>query len=290
MAFRTIVINSRCKLEYSLNYLICRRDTINTKVLLDEIKIIIINSTQVTLTSNLIAECIDKKIKIIFTDDRHNPVGEMVGYYNNYYSYRKIKEQMSFSEVYKNRLWQLIIIEKIQNQAKNLFYKNKIESYDMLLRYAMNVDNGDISNREGHSAKIYFNSLFGNEFNRNLDVFINRALNYGYSIVLSSINREIKSLGYLTELGVHHIGESNPFNLSCDFIEPLRPLIDSLVIKEIVNEADYKEKYINLLSMKVKYNGKEIILDNAIHLYVEDLLNYLKTGNEERIRFITYEL
>lgn len=197
---------------------------------------------------------------------------------------------MSFSEVYKNRLWQLIIIEKIQNQAKNLFYKNKIESYDMLLRYAMNVDNGDISNREGHSAKVYFNALFGNEFNRDLDGFINRALNYGYSIVLSSINREIKSLGYLTELGVHHIGESNPFNLSCDFIEPLRPLIDSLVIKEIVNEADYKEKYINLLSMKVKYNGKEIILDNAIHLYVEDLLNYLKTGNEERIRFITYEL
>lgn len=97
-------------------------------------------------------------------------------------------------------------------------------------------------------------------------------------------------MGYLTELGVHHIGESNPFNLSCDFIEPLRPLIDSLVIKEIVNEADYKEKYINLLSMKVKCNGKEIILDNAIHLYVEDLLNYLKTGNEERIRFITYEL
>lgn len=290
MAFRTIVINNRCKLEYSLNYLICRRDTINTKVLLDEIKIIIINSTQVTLTSNLIAECIDKKIKIIFTDDRHNPVGEMIDYYNNYYSYRKIKEQMSFSEVYKNRLWQLIIIEKIQNQAKNLFYKNKIESYDMLLRYAMNVDNGDISNREGHSAKVYFNALFGNEFNRDLDGFINRALNYGYSIVLSSINREIKSLGYLTELGVHHIGESNPFNLSCDFIEPLRPLIDSLVIKEIVNEADYKEKYINLLSMKVKYNGKEIILDNAIHLYVEDLLNYLKTGNEERIRFITYEL
>lgn len=48
--------------------------------------------------------------------------------------------------------------------------------------------------------------------------------------------------------------------------------------------------YINLLSMKVKYNGKEIILDNAIHLYAEDLLNYLKTGNEERIRFITFEL
>lgn len=290
MAFRTIVINNRCKLEYSLNYLVCRRDTVNTKVLLDEIKMIIINSTQVTLTSSLIAECINKKIKIIFTDVKHNPAGEIISYYNNYYSYRKIKEQISFSDESKNRLWQLIIIEKIKNQAKNLLYKNKLESYEMLIEYAKKVLVGDTSNREGHRAKVYFNSLFGNDFNRDLNIFTNQALNYGYSIILSSINREIKSLGYLTELGIHHIGESNPFNLSCDLIEPLRPLIDSLVIKEIINENNYKEMYINLLSLKVKYNGKEIILDNAIHLYAEDLLNYLKTGNEERIRFITFEL
>ena len=290
MAFRTIVINNRCKLEYSLNYLICKKDNNNTKVLLDEIKIIIINSTQVSITSSLIAECIDKKIKLIFTDDKHNPIGESVGYYNNFYSYRKIKEQISFDDLLKKKLWKKIIIEKIKNQAMNLYIKSKFDSYEMLINYAGNVEIGDPTNREGHSAKVYFNSLFGNSFNRDLDVFINRALNYGYSIILSSINREIKSLGYLTELGIHHIGESNPFNLSCDLIEPLRPLIDSLVIKDYVNEDNYKSKYIELLSSTVKYNNRDIILDNAIHLYVEDMLNYLKTGNEERIRFITYEL
>ena len=290
MAFRTIVINNRCKLEYSLNYLICRKETTNTKILIDEIKTIIINSTQVVITSCLLAECINKKIKIIFTDSKHNPIGETVGYYNNYYSYRKIKEQIALNCNTKNKLWKYIIIEKIKNQARNLLYKGHEKSYDMLINYASNVEIGDVTNREGHSAKVYFNSLFGTDFNRDLDIFINQALNYGYSIILSTINREVKALGYLTELGIHHIGESNPFNLSCDLIEPLRPLIDSLLIKGIVNEENYKSKYIELLSLKVKYNNRDVILDNAIHLYVEDMINFLNVENEERIRFITYEL
>ena len=118
---------------------------------------------------------------------------------------------------------------------------------------------------------------------------INKYLDYGYSIILSAFNKEVKILGYLTELGVHHIGESNPFNLSCDLMEPLRPLIDKMVIENVVNEENYKMMFINILSKKVKYNGKELFLDNAIHLYVEDLMNYLITGNEDKIKFIVYE-
>ena len=73
-------------------------------------------------------------------------------------------------------------------------------------------------------------------------------------------------------------------------METIRPLIDRDVIKKLVNEENYKEKMINILSEKVKYNNKEIFLDNAIHLMVEDMMNYLSTGNEEKIRFIDYEL
>ena len=45
-----------------------------------------------------------------------------------------------------------------------------------------------------------------------------------------------------------------------------------------------------MLSKEVFYNNQLIKLDNAIHLYVEDLLLYLKTGEEGRIKFIKYEL
>lgn len=290
MAFRTIVIESRCKLEYSLNYLICRKGNEVNKVLIDEIKTLVVNSLQVSITSSLLAELMKKKVKVIFIDEQHNPLGELVPYQNNYYSYRKIKEQINISSFNKVFLWKKVIICKIINQAKNLKHINKIKEYQMLLDYANDVELGDTTNREGHSAKVYFNALFGKDFSRDSDISINKYLNYGYSIILSTINREIKILGYLTELGIHHIGETNSFNLSCDLMEPLRPLIDKLVIDNKLNDNNFKEELINILTIKVRYNGKEIFLDNAIHLYIEDLMNYLTTNNEEKIKFIEYEL
>lgn len=290
MSFRTIVIESRCKLEYSLNYLVCRKGNDELKVLLDEIKTIIVNSTQVSITTSLIAECLDKKIKIIFTDSKHNPVGELVPYYNNFYSYKKIKEQMSFDQESKDILWQYITKEKIINQANNLKFAGKDEAYDKLIGYSNEVEIGDASHREGHAAKVYFNALFGSHFSRDFDCLINRCLNYGYAIILSAINREIKSLGYLTELGVHHIGESNSFNLGCDLMEPLRAYVDYYVINHMVDDDNYKSKYTAILKEYVKYNDKDIILDNAIKLYVEDLFQYLKTGDLSKITFIKYEL
>lgn len=289
MSFRTIVIASRCKLEYSLNYLICRKGNEINRVVIDEIKTLVINSLQVSITTSLINELIKKKVKIIFTDDTHNPSGEVLPYQNNYYSYRKIKEQINIPLERKNYLWKKIVISKIINQAKNLNILKKSKEYQMLLNYASQVEDGDITNREGHSAKVYFNALFGNDFSRDDDNDINKFLNYGYSIILSSINREVKILGYLTELGIHHIGESNSFNLSCDLMETIRPLIDNKIIIGEVDNENYKEKMINILTEKVKYNEKELFLDNAIHLMIEDMMNYLITGNEEKIRFIDYE-
>ncbi len=289
MGFRNIIVTDRCKLEYSLNYLICRKVDSEKRILLDEIKMIIIDSTQVVITTNLLCKLAENKIKVIFCDEKHNPHSELTPYQNNYYSYKKIKEQINFINN-DGHLWKKIIEMKIINQATNLKYLNKMTEYEMLMNYAKNVTLNDQTNREGHSAKVYFNALFGNGFSRGDDSAINKYLNYGYSIFLSAINREIKSLGYLTELGIHHIGESNSFNLSCDLIEPLRPLIDSLVIKNEVNDENFKYKFVELLSQSVEYNSKNIFLDNAIHLYVSDMIDFLKTNDQKYLKFITYEL
>lgn len=287
MAFRTVIVENRCKLDYSLNYLVCRKDNEETKVLLDEIKVLLINSLQVSITSCLMAMLIDKKIKVILIDTKHNPSGEIVPYQNNFYSYRKIKDQIAFKKKQKDRLWREIIRKKIHNQSRNLKLIDS-ESALLLDEYERNVLDGDTSNKEGHSAKVYFNSLFGKSFNRDQDNEINKYLDYGYSIILSIINREIKVLGYLTEIGIHHIGESNSFNFSCDLVEPLRPLIDYYVINKLVDDTNFKQVFVSLLGKTVFYNGKKIFLDNAIRLYVEDAILFLKTGDEEFIRFIDY--
>ena len=290
MPFRNIIIDSRCKLEYSLNYLVCRKVEEEKKVLLDEIKTIIITSTQVSLTTSLISEISNHKIKLIFCDECHKPTCEIVPYQNNFYSYRKIKEQIALDDNIKAYLRKQIIQKKILNQAFNLKIKSKIDSYEKLIEYSKEITDGDLTNREGHSAKVYFNALFGTKYSRELDCNINMFLNYGYSILVSTISCEIKMLGYLTELGIHHIGESNSFNLSYDFVEPLRPLVDLHVIKNLVNEENFKTKFIEMLSLNVKYNDKEILLSNAMHLYIEDLMDFLKNGDVTKIKFIEYEL
>lgn len=290
MGFRSIVINSRCKLDYSLNYLVVHKGMDVKKVLLDEIKLICINSTQVSITTALISECLNKKIKIILSDEKHNPVGEITPYYNNFYTYRKLKEQLSFTEECKGYLWQEIVKNKILNQSLALKVSGKEKESLILEAYANEVTIDDKQNREGIAAKVYFKTLFGSDFSRDNSCKENIFLDYGYSILLSSINRIVKMYGYYTELGIHHIGESNSFNLSCDFMEPLRPLVDLYVLNGIVNLDNYKEEYIKMLELPVIFNNRTLFLDNALEEYVESLLFYLKNGDIDKIKFIKYEL
>ncbi len=289
MAYRNVIITQRCKLEYSLNYLICRKGMEEKKILLDEIKTIVIQSTQVVITTSLITMLSKKKIKVIFCDEKYNPECELVSYQNNFYSYRKIKEQINFVGK-AQKCWQEIVKMKIINQAKNLLLMKKENEYSMLMNYANEVEEDDRTNREGHSAKVYFNALFGTDFNRSQNNNINMFLNYGYSIVLSTINREIKMLGYLTELGIHHIGESNPYNLTCDLMEPIRPLVDYFVITNKVNVDSFKTEFVKMLNYEVMYNSQKMFLDNAIHLYIVDILNAIKNQKHQDIKFIEYEL
>lgn len=289
MAFRTVIVKNRCKLEYSLNYLVCRGDE-EKRILLDEIEFLIIQNTGVAIICALLSALAEKKIKVIFCDSKSNPQSELVPYYNNYSNYKKIKQQIHFNDEFKNKLWQLIVYKKIYYQSKVL-KEIKNSSYLKLDQYLEEIEIGDISNREGHAAKVYFNSLFGGTFSRG-DEFnpINKYLNYGYSILASAINREIKSLGYLTELGIHHIGETNPFNLTYDFIEPLRPFIDIQVVKHKINDENYKDYFIKLLSTQVIVNGNKMFLDNAIHLYIQSLFTALTKNKIDEIIFIDYEL
>lgn len=291
MSFRSLVINNRCKLEYSLNYLVVNKGDETKRVLLDEVKMIIINSTQVSITSALISECINKKIKILFGDVKHNLVGEITPYKNNYYANKKIKEQISFEEERKNLLWQQIVKMKIKGQADNLKIIGKSDVADLLYSYSNEVELGDVTNREGLAAKSYFRAAFGKDFYRDDDsIETNTYLNYGYTIILSSFNRSIKALGYYTELGIHHIGETNSFNFSCDLMEPLRPLVDLIILREEINMENFKQEFINMLSKVVIFEECRTYLDNAIEEYVSNCVQYLKTGDESKIQFIHYGL
>lgn len=284
MSFRTIVINNRSKLDYELNYLVVKNENV-TKIPMQEINCLIVNNIQSSITTYLIAKLIDAKIKVIFVDDKFNPSCELTPFYSNYSNYKRISQQIGWDKEIKDNLWAKIIEQKLYNSNKLLNkigkYSNEIESY------FNEIQIGDKTNREGHAAKVYFNLLFGKRFSRGCDCQTNKFLNYGYSIIVGVINREIKMAGYLTEVGIHHIGETNPFNLTYDFIEPLRAFIDSFVVLGKVNDENYKRIFQNILSEKVIFNSNEMYLENAIHLYVLSLFAFLNDGKKPI--FIEYE-
>jgi len=157
----------------------------------------------------------------------------------------------------------------------------------LLNEYLLEVAFNDETNREGHAAKVYFNCVFGMDFSRRTASFTNLALNYGYSILLSCFNREIVQNGYLTQLGIWHKNEFNFFNLSSDFMEPFRILVDRIVFE--LNEGDnYKLELLKLLESKVKIDNKKQTVENAISIYCRSLLDALNEGDLNLIKF--YEM
>lgn len=289
MSFRTVVITKQSKITYKNRFLVVKQENDEKYIHLSEIDTIIVDSISVSISTYLLRELSTNKINIIFCDEKHNPFGELTSYYLSHHSSKKIFMQCKWSKKDKDNLWKFLIKNKITNQALLL---NKIGStnYDLLLSYVGEVKNGDKTNKEGHAARIYFTSLFTKNFVRNSNDNINAALNYGYAILLSTFNKEIVSNGYLTQLGIHHKNEFNPFNLACDLMEPFRIIIDNFVYynkdKEFNNE--YKMNIINIFNSKYKYNGKQYVLKDIIKFYTKNIFDFLE-GSKEYISFVIYE-
>ena len=273
MSFRTVVITRQSKISYKNRFLVVKQENDEKYIHLSEIDTIIVDSISVSISAYLLKELADNKINIIFCDEKHNPFGEVIPYYSKHNTSKMIKEQIKWKTSDKDKIWAEIVKNKIMNQAL-LLKKTKSSKYKLILSYIDEVVDGDKTNREGHAAKVYFNALFGNDFVRNSDDTINAALNYGYAILLSTINKEIINNGYLTQLGIHHKNEFNEFNLTCDLMEPFRIVIDSFVYynQERKLDTEYKLDIVNILNGTFKYQGKNYTLKDIIKMFVKNTL------------------
>lgn len=289
MSFRTVVITRQSKISYKNRFLVVKQDNDERYIHLSEIDTIIVDSISVSISAYLLKEIADAKINMIFCDEKHNPFGELSPYYSRHNTSKKIKEQIGWKQTEKDKLWSKIVKNKIVTQSM-LLQKIGAPKSELVLSYVEEVVDGDKTNREGHSAKVYFNSLFGNKFVRNNNDKINAALNYGYAILLSTVNKEVVSNGYLTQLGIHHKNEFNEFNLTCDLMEPFRVIIDNFVYYNQARELDtnYKLDIVNIFNNIYKYQGKNYVLKDIIAMFVKNTLDSIKDINNYK-DFVYYE-
>ena len=282
MGWRSVIITQHAKLTYSMQMMIVQtRDGIN-QIPIEDINLLLVSTTQAVITSALISKLAQNQTKIIFVDEKGNPIVETAVYYPGTRNMAKLTQQFNWDEHLKEVLWTKIVSQKIKNQIAVLanYHLNKDEVQSELDQLEIN----DESNREAIAARKYFMLLFDKNFVRRDTSAINAALNYGYAILLSSFNREIAMNGYLTYFGIHHCSQENQFNLASDLMEPFRPFVDYWVkahekIKELT--PDIKYGLVELLSLEIKFNGKKTLLTNAITVYVRECLKFLSGDSKE---------
>lgn len=275
-----------------MGYLVIRKRDDITRVHIGEIGLLMIESTMTSCTTVLLAELVKNKINVIFCDEKHNPISQLVSLYGSHDTSAKIRKQIQFAEDIKKQVWTEIVTEKIKQQKNVLEMFCKQESSDLLQSYIEEVKFNDETNREGHAAKVYFNALFGKAFTRSEENPINAALNYGYGILISCFSREIVAQGYLTQLGIFHDNMFNQFNLSSDLMEPFRCLVDRKVVLLNPDKFEQEEKMamLNVINEEVIIDGKKQYVANAIKIYVHSIFEALHEEDISLIRFYRNEL
>ncbi len=282
MGWKTVIIGCEAKVSLTLNRMKITIGNEFQNIALCDIDSVIFTHDRVVMTIPLLSALIENNINVIICDSKNDPIGIFQAFNGHSLAFKQLNKQIEWKVTRKKKLWKQIVEQKIQSEIdviKMIGGSNK--TLNTLTEYRNSVYTDDQSNREAAAARIYFTELFDKSFSRDLDNDINYALNYGYKIIASYISKCIASRGLLTQLGIHHIGESNPFNLTYDFIEPFRAIVD-IWVKENIKESftvSNKREIIEILNYKIYISGKWLRICDGIEDIIDSYIAFL----DERI-------
>ena len=285
---RSIFINRGESIRVSEGWVIIEGVDCDGRVPLEDVYSVVIDNPRVSLSSYALAQLSQNNAHVIVCNDKHMPTALILPLKNHYRPLNVLKRQLALSVRLKNKIWRKIVIGKIGNQLNILKHINAdSNSIELLTKYMSEVTGGDSTNREGLAAKVFFRSIYGSQFIRNSDDAINAALNYGYSIVRSTVAKHLCAYGYHCEIGVHHVSETNPFNLAEDFMEPFRPIVDLWVESRKETLVDtlnlgHRKELAALCNRYVTLGDKRMTVRNAIEKMTASYSSTLETEDVER--------
>ena len=281
MGWKTVIIGCESKVSLTLNKLKITIGNEYQNIPIGDIDTVIFSHSRVTITIPVLSALVENNVNVLICDSKNDPIGIFLPFNGHSLVFKRLNEQINWKVTRKKKLWKRIIEEKIKSEADALTLEERNESIiSQLKMFRDSVYTDDQTNREAASARLYFQEMFGANFTRDYPCSINYALNYGYKIIASYVSKCIASRGLITQLGIHHIGESNPFNLTYDFIEPLRVIVDLWVVENVKKENSFtppmKQELIGLLNYKVYLDDKWIRLNDAIEDLVDSYIAYLE--------------
>lgn len=231
MLKRTLVFSSPMILSLKNQQLVLAyKDSPDEKqtVPIEDVGVVLLEHQQTSVTLPLLNALAENEVQVVICNSKGMPSAMVQSMNSNNLQGETLRNQIACGEVLKKQLWKQVVEAKIRNQASLL--DNVGEKGSVLKPFYTNVRSGDVDNREGIAARIYFQHLFGDSFIRNRDEpGINALLNYGYSILRAATCRAIVSSGLLPAIGIFHHNRSNAYPLADDLMEPFRPFVDGVV-------------------------------------------------------------
>lgn len=288
--WRTVIVTKGERMTIKDNWLVVYSENNEQRVPVEDLYSVVIDNRAAMISVAAITTLAQANVHIYFCDEKHVPVALNLPLNTHYKPFGVMKKQLNMSDELIGELWKKIVKQKIRNQIICLqivgVNEDKIAPLEQLYE---SVLPDDITNREGAAAKKYFTALFGCTFKRTDNDVTNAALNYGYTIMRSSVCKTLVAYGYNCVLGIHHINEQNAYNLADDLMEPLRPLVDLWTDNSCddlfenltsVNRRDL----VNLINVPMKMGNKKMRVRYAIDKCVSSLTSAIDKNNAELLQ------
>jgi CRISPR-associated protein Cas1 len=278
-----VVTENPCSLRLDKGRLqIVQQSGITATVPLEDLGVLVLDYNQITVTVPLLAALAEAEVAVLVTGSKHLPVATYLPVAAHHQHALIIRRQAEAGEATKKRVWQQIVQAKIRNQAAALEAltprKGTLAGAKDLRSMARKVASGDTGNLEAVAASRYFPILFGPGFRREPELgdLSNAMLNYGYALVRAAVARAVCGSGLHPAFGVFHHNRYDHFALADDAMEPLRPLIDTLVRRYEGPAADslspsIKRYLYPVLTSTVTLAGERLPLLAALERYAANL-------------------
>lgn len=228
----------------------------------EDIGIVVIDNSQITLTSALLQALQENNCAVITCDYRHMPQSMLLPLEGNSIQQERYENQLAATEPLKKQLWAQTIMQKIKNQQSVL--QQLQLAHDYLTPLHKNVKSGDTDNCEATAAAYYWKTIFAHipNFVRHREgPPPNNLLNYGYALLRGTMARSIVAAGLLPTLGIFHKSRYNAFCLADDLMEPYRPYVDKVVhnMVQLMGTSDELKKDHKTLLLKIP--AMDVVID-----------------------------
>ena len=289
MAWKGVHISRPARLSRRDGQLVVSQEEGEVSLPIEDIAWILLDGPQVTISASLVSACMEAGVAVIFSDERHTPSGIALPFHRHHRQAAVAAMQIGITQPLTKRLWQALVVAKVENQAACLERSGK--QAKSLRAMARRVASGDPENLEAQAAREYWGQLFAGFTRANEADLRNKMLNYGYAVLRAAVARALVASGLLPCFGLFHRGAANAFNLADDVLEPFRPLVDSRVVA-LAEAADtaapltlaHRRALAGILNEDISLPGQTVSVLIATEFAAESLVRAMEASSPALLR------